>query len=59
MVHGIEQLVLVDKATDHEIDEAEEEHEPGAGKHAVDCANHKDKDCLGKVEPVAEDGGLT
>ena len=56
VVHGVEELVLVDEGADEEVEQAEEEDEPGAREDGVDDADDVDEDRLREVEAVAEDG---
>lgn len=58
MVHGVEQLVFVDEASNDEVDQTEEEDQPRALKHAVHGADDENQECLWKVEAVTEDGWL-
>lgn len=39
VVHGVEKLVFVDETADDEVDESEEEDEPGGWEGAVDDAD--------------------
>lgn len=54
VVHGVEELVFVREAADHEVDEAEEQHPPGRRENAVYGADDENKNGLRKVEAIAE-----
>ena len=58
VVHGVEELVLVDEGAEKEVEQAEEEDEPGTREGGVDDADDEDEDRLREVEAVAEDWGL-
>ena len=58
MIHGVEQLVFVDKGSDDKVEQAKKQHKPGAWQDAVHDANDKDKHGLRKVETVTEDRWL-
>ena len=54
MVHGVEELILVDEAADSEVDSPGEEDLPGFAKDAVDDADDKDEEDLGEEKAVVE-----
>ena len=58
MVHGVEELVFVDKSSDDEIYQAKEQHKPGARQNAVHDANYEDKQGLRKIEAITENRRL-
>ena len=58
MVHGVEQLVFVDEASNEEVDQTEEKDEPRALKDAVHSANDENQECLWKIEAVTENWWL-
>lgn len=58
MVHGVEELILVDETPNEEVNKAEEENEERAGQDAIDSADDEYKDGLREKKPVGEDGGL-
>ena len=43
MVHGVEELILVDERADQEIEESEEEYKPGCWKDGIDNTDYEDQ----------------
>lgn len=58
MVHCVEELVLVDKASNEEISQARQNDLPAVSQHTVDNTDDEDEDGLRKVEAIAETRGL-
>ena len=54
VVHGIQELVFVDEASNQEVGEAGEDDFPAVSKDTVDDANYEDQNCLWQVKAVAE-----
>lgn len=54
VIHCIEELIFVDEAADDEVQQAEEQYEPGAWQDAIDDADNEYEDALWKVEAIAK-----
>lgn len=58
MVHGVQELVLVNKAPKDEVDQSKKSHQLRSGENAVHYAYDEDEQCLRQGVSVAKHGWL-
>ena len=58
MIHGVQQLVLVDMIPYDEIDQAKEGHELRVWQDTIDYTDNEDEESLWQVEAITENRGL-